>query len=244
MLYPELIVREVLENTKQAKYGNVDMGIKENISRGAVVSGLRKSLDNGFSIWLTFLPDTMHNRSILLQKQGLTVLVSDGVGGFVVLSKDWIEMLYGDIEGLKATVGSALPPNMDRKPLIPGLSAEETVSAAQGSQVSSGMQTNIAPPPAAKTTAPKGTQEKPKKGAKVAAPAAAPSASAMPDASAMPSGEGQDIGTFEDFLGLSKMQMIQALQGDVPQELLQEIAGYSGEKIDTEVIEIAFAKMN
>jgi hypothetical protein len=238
MLYPELIVREILENTKQAKYGNVDLGAKENISRGAAVSGLQKSLNNGFSVWITFLPDTLHNRSVLLQKRGVVVLIMGESGSYIELSSSWIETLFGDLEAAAAATTKPIAPNADANFVHRGENLEDSVRIAQGATVSSGMQTNIrATPPAAEPT--KGKRGRPK----ASEPAPAVTEIAM-EAPAMPAAEADEIASFQDFVALGKEGQLRALMGDVPLALLQEIVGHSGPGIDTEVIETAFMKLN
>lgn len=235
-MYSELIIREVLAVGRQAKYGGVDLGIKENVSRGVALSGLSKPLNNGFVLWVTFVADTMHNRCLLLQKKDIEVFFMNELDELVQILPSWISNLFGSLESVSRM--KVDPPGVATDSSTPqnGLDAEDSVRLAQGGAVSSGLPTNIKPP-APPPQAPAAKGRKPGKAAEATTPP-------PPQASAMPSDEEVSIASLADFIALSEKDQFAAIAAGMPDELMQEIITYDGKSIKGEVIEAAFTKVN
>ncbi len=213
MQQSELIVRETLAVGKNAKYGNVDLGYKEGISRGSTAASLSRPGKEGENIFLTFLPDTLHNRSVLLQKNSHEVFVKNPLTDkYVPLNPSWLDDIFGELGSTRSAASEA-----------------KALGAALDGETPTGKADKKTPKtvPVGKTAAPA-----------PASPAPAAAESAPPEAEA-------SITSVADFLARPIREQHLILDGGVPLELLEDLAGYANRpgmtKIAEEIQEKAFS---
>lgn len=254
----ELIVREITHRDRPASYGNVDLGVKENQSRGGAKATVMRDIPGTqFRVCLTFLSDTFHNRAYILEKSKtsknqMEVMVRQDDGQVVRLSVAWLDEVFGDTKEHAAKLAKALPAGysadahdpMDHDSENPGLPITVALDAGKNPD----------------TGAPK---EKPQPGPKAQAAAAAkaaktgkakPSATVpAPAAQAMPEGDaegGEDAGdevvfrSLNDFLALPMRVQMVALDAGLPIELLQDITTSDSTSLENDVKNKAFSKLS
>lgn len=254
----ELIVREIAPIERKAKYGNVDLGTKENLSRGAANATLFRPIPGTqLLVCITFLADTYHNRATLLEKQksekrDMEIFYRAESGGMHPLGLDWLDGIFGDITQYapKADVESDLPAGMSRDafdapdhlddgtPDLPISVALDAKAAPDGS----------APPKEKPQPGPKALEKAAAKakGATKTPAAQKPAPMPPPAASApMPEGESEvSIRSLGDFLNLSMRNQMLALEAGMPIELLQDIATSDETSLEMDVKNEAFKRLN
>lgn len=246
----ELIVREVTAQDRKAKYGNVDLGTKENLSRGAANATLFRQIPGTqMLICVTFLADTYHNRATLLEKQksekrNMEIFVRTEGGKIERLGMDWLEGIFGNISDYTPGAGTeTLPEGMSRDPFdapdhledgtpdLPISVALEAKAAPDGS----------APPKEKPQPGPKAMEKAASKTKGSRPPAAKPAPArlleAMPDAEI-------SIRSLADFLGLGMRDQMLALEAGMPIELLQEITMSDSTSLEMDVKNEAFKKLS
>lgn len=85
----QLRVRETRNFGSVAKYAGVDLGREQGTGRGEVVASFFRVTAEGRYECFTFLPDTIHNRLMLLQRQ-VELAEWDGVE-WVLVGKDSVD---------------------------------------------------------------------------------------------------------------------------------------------------------
>jgi hypothetical protein len=239
----EIIVREITPRDRPAKYGGVDLGPKENLSRGAAaVATLRRDLPGGtHQICVTFLADTYHNRATLLErakneKYRMEIFIRGDDGKTAPLTVAWLEEVFGDIQEHVAKIAPSLPPgysadDFDAPDHHPDGSADFPISVALGAEnVPDRRPKPPKPQPGPKTTEKaKGSAAKPNK----AAPAPMPGDDAE-----------VSIASVKDFLRLPMREQMMALEAGMPQEMLQEIATSDSPSLEMDVKNEAFRRLS
>jgi hypothetical protein len=111
----------MVRNGQPANYNNADLGTALNIQRGTVKAASTRPDGGGDPSILdciTFVPDTYHNRCMFLQNSDTEVAEWKG-DGWVVISKDWLEVAFADAKGSTLFKEKEAPkaPPQKKKPL-------------------------------------------------------------------------------------------------------------------------------
>lgn len=236
----EIVVREITPRDRPASYGNVDLGVKENQSRGGAKATVQRDIPGTqFRVCLTFLADTFHNRAYILEKARTSknpteVFIRADDGKVSPLPYSWLDDVFGDIKDHAAKVAPVLPA---------GYSADEFDAPDH--------REDGTPDPDVITVAldagmnPEAIKPKinpgPKRTAKAPIKPKAPAPSAMPEASS--DEDGASISSLDDFLALSMKNQMLALEAGVPTELLQEITASSSTALEMDVKNEAFRRL-
>lgn len=235
----EIVVREITPRDRPASYGNVDLGVKENQSRGGAKATVQRDIPGTqFRVCLTFLADTFHNRAYILEKARTSknpteVFIRADDGKVSPLPYSWLDDVFGDIKEHAAKVAPVLPAGYSADEFDApdhredGTPDPDVITVA----LEAGRNPDIKVPPA----------PGPKRSTKASAKTKAPAPSVMPEASSEE--DGVSITSLADFGRLSMRDQMLALEAGVPTELLQEITTASPKDFEMDVINEAFRRL-
>lgn len=237
----ELIVREITPRDRPAKYGNVDLGSKENFSRGAATAGLRRDIPGGtHQICITTLIDTYHNRITLLEKSRTSknpveLFIRTDDDKLERLQFEWMDTLFGDMEAQAAKLAPSLPAGYSEDAFDP---MDHHPDGTTDIPITVALDAGKNPE--------KVIKDKPQPGPKTAAKEKKAPAQKAPKAQEqMPAADEEfTIRSVGDFLGLPMRAQMMALEAGMPAELLQEIATSDSPSLEMDVKNEAFRRLS
>ncbi len=106
----QLRIREIRPFGQVSRFPNVDLGAGGVQVRGDSIASIYRTLPDGKTESLTFLPDTLHNRACLCQRRDIEIAEEIG-GGFAILdSAQILADVFRPASGATETVVLELEP--------------------------------------------------------------------------------------------------------------------------------------